>query len=420
MGVIKLKTDPFPPPGRDPVLCVDLDRTLTCSDTLVDSIVLLIGRKAWPVLFWFLRQWISKGRLAAKHALADYILPEPSTLPYNKDVVEMIYKAKSDGRRTCLVTAADGRIAQSVADHLGFFDDVIASTETINLKGKAKIAALDARFGSNNWSYVGDSKADTPVLDHSAVAHPLGDVPTSNRRIERLPPASPKSPFWYWLDAIRIHQWVKNSLVLIPVIASHQLISADLWSVLLSAVLSFCFVASSTYLFNDIMDLAADRQHSKKKDRPFAAGALNPLHGLAVAAVLLLIGMVLATFVNPGFVLCIAGYLSLTLAYTFHLKHKPPIDILALAALYAARVGAGAVAASVPLSPWLMLFILLLSIFLGVVKRLSELTSEGRSRLYNRSVKLAPPEPVIRVDDADQLTPAGVGPGPLLPFDSTD
>jgi len=385
MGVIQIKTDVRPHSGRSPVLCVDLDRTLTVSDTVVDSIVLLVGLKAWSVLFWFVRQWLSNGRLAAKRALADYVVPEPATLPYNKDVIELIYKAKSDGRRTCLVTAADSRVAQSVADHLGLFDDVIASTERINLKGSAKVQALDALYGANNWSYVGDSKADTPVLNRSAVAYPVGSAPTSNVRVERLPAASPRSALWYWLDAIRIHQWVKNVLLLIPVIASHQVISPERWGTLLTAILSFCLVASSTYLFNDIMDMAADREHSKKKERPFASGALNPLYGLVAAAALLALGLGFASWVNATFLLCVGGYLALTLTYTFHLKRKPPVDILTLGALYAARVGAGSVAAGVPLSPWLMLFTLLLSIFLGVIKRLAELTSEGRSRLYTRS-----------------------------------
>ena len=174
--------------------------------------------------------------------------------------------------------------------------------------------------------------------------------------------------------ALRVHQWAKNALIFVPVAAAHQLGDP---STLLDAVLAFVafsLCASSVYLLNDMLDLEADRMHHSKCNRPFAAGRLSLLFGLAAAPLLLVIAFGMAAILLPiKFLVVLAAYYVATLAYSFLLKRLVMIDVLALAGLYTIRIVAGAAATTIPLSFWLLMFSIFIFLSLAVVKRYAEL-----------------------------------------------
>jgi len=182
--------------------------------------------------------------------------------------------------------------------------------------------------------------------------------------------------------ALRPHQWAKNALIFAPLLAAHQARSLHQLSAVLMATVAFCLCASSVYILNDLLDLEADRAHPRKSRRPFASGALSIKTGLVLGPLLLLGGVVLAAFLPGKFQLVFATYYVLTCAYSFDLKGRVIVDTLSLAALYTLRIIAGAAAADVPLSFWMLLFSIFLFLSLAFVKRYAELDSlRRRARL---------------------------------------
>jgi 4-hydroxybenzoate polyprenyltransferase len=180
------------------------------------------------------------------------------------------------------------------------------------------------------------------------------------------------------IRALRPHQWAKNSLILVPLLAAHRV--SDPGSLLagLLACAAFSLCASSVYLVNDLLDLEADRAHPRKSKRPFAAGDLSLLAGLALAPCLLAAAVIIAAFLPQKFWLVLGTYYALTCAYSFALKGLVLVDALALAGLYTLRIIAGSAAVAVPLSFWLLLFSVFLFLSLAFVKRFAEL--EGLRR----------------------------------------
>jgi 4-hydroxybenzoate polyprenyltransferase len=172
---------------------------------------------------------------------------------------------------------------------------------------------------------------------------------------------------------IRPHQWIKNLLVFVPLITSHQLSRLDLLSKACAAFVAFCLVASSVYVLNDLFDLQSDRAHASKCKRPFASGDL----GLGWAAVLgpglLLAGFAVTACWAPSALWVLAGYFALTLFYSYWLKRKLLLDVFALAALYTFRMLMGSAAYHVELSVWLLSFSMFLFLSLGFAKRSAEL-----------------------------------------------
>jgi 4-hydroxybenzoate polyprenyltransferase len=208
-----------------------------------------------------------------------------------------------------------------------------------------------------------------------------------------------------WIKALRLHQWVKNALMFVPILLAHQIFDVAKLSTLVVAFMGFNICASSVYLLNDLLDLSADRKHPRKRNRPFAAADLPLKQGLAAIPLLLAAGFGLAVLASPPFAAVLATYYALTLAYSFDLKRRPLLDVFALASLYTLRIIAGGIAASVVLSPWLLGFSVFLFLSLGVVKRVAEIGAsrqQGSAVLNGRG---------YRVDDLPMLEILGVAAG---------
>jgi len=373
--------------GREIVLVVDLDGTLIRSDMLLESFWSAFARD-WRTPLWAVGGLI-RGRAALKARMAECGAPDPASLPYNPTVLERIRDWRDAGGRVALVTAADQRLADAVAGHLGLFDEVHGSDGVTNLKGPAKAAFLRDRFGAGGYAYIGDSRADLPVWETAAEAITVCAPPALRARVDAIRPgathlAPPSGGLAAALRAMRPHQWLKNLLVFFPMIAAHLFSAATLVQGVL-AFLAFGLVASSVYVLNDLLDLAADRAHPRKRTRPLASGALPLMRGMAMVPVLLAAGLLVALFLNPMFLVVLCGYYLLTVVYSLWLKRKMLIDICVLAALYTLRVVAGGVATDIALSVWLLAFSVFFFLALAAVKRQAELVDASQRGVANAS-----------------------------------
>lgn len=182
------------------------------------------------------------------------------------------------------------------------------------------------------------------------------------------------------LRALRPHQWAKNVLLLVPLLAAHRIADLAALGAAFVGMVAFSLCASSMYVLNDLLDLEADREHPRKSARPFARGDLSVATGVVVAAALLATGLVISLALPVKFLQALAVYCALALAYSFVLKRFLLLDALALAGLYALRIIAGAAATAVPPSFWLLLFSLFLFLSLAFVKRYAELDALGRQQ----------------------------------------
>lgn len=357
-------------------LCVDLDGTLIHSDLLLESLLLLIKRN--PLYLLMLPLWLLKGKAALKAEIAKRIVLDASALPYNTDLLRWITEQKGQGRTLWLCTASNFRLAELVARHCALFDGVISSSDTLNMSGSNKARQLSTQFGIQQFDYCGNHNVDLSVWKASKGAIVVNGNTRLVRAAEAVSPVLATFPqvrqrLRATVRSLRLHQWVKNILLFIPMAAAHILDKPGTLLHALLAFLAFGFSASSVYLLNDMLDLEADRKHPKKKRRPFAAGELSLLVGLFLAPLLLLGAAVLASFLPPEFRLVLVCYYGLTLAYSFGLKRVVLVDTLVLAALYTIRIVAGAAAVDVPLSFWLLLFSVFLFLSLALVKRYAEL-----------------------------------------------
>jgi len=179
------------------------------------------------------------------------------------------------------------------------------------------------------------------------------------------------SAFTY-LRAARPHQWLKNVIVFVPVLAAHRIDPVPLAKTTLAFV-AFCAIASSGYLLNDLRDMAADRAHPRKRNRPLASGALRPAQAIGAAVFLMMLGAALAVPLGLGFVALLALYFAMTSAYSLLFKRIPVADICILAFLYTLRIAAGGAATAIPVSVWLFAFAMFLFFSLAAVKRQAEL-----------------------------------------------
>jgi 4-hydroxybenzoate polyprenyltransferase len=177
-----------------------------------------------------------------------------------------------------------------------------------------------------------------------------------------------------WAKSLRLHQWLKNLLIFVPLLAAHQVSHLPAVMAAILAFFAFGLCASSVYLLNDLLDLEDDRHHPTKRQRPLASGAVPLVWGVALFPVLLLLGGAIAwSWLPREFGMVLVGYYLLTLAYSLHLKRRVMVDVMVLASLYTTRIVAGSAAIDARLSFWLLAFSMFIFLSLALVKRYAEL-----------------------------------------------
>ncbi|MCF8162268.1 MAG: UbiA family prenyltransferase [Polynucleobacter sp.] len=371
-------------------LAVDLDGTLILTDTLHESAVRAL--RSHPLQTLQIPLWLAQGKAFLKQRLANLTEFDATALPYNHDLLVWLKEQRALGRRLILCTASDRLMADAVASHLGIFDEVMASDGVNNLSALHKAAALKERFGHQGFDYAGNSADDLPVWSEARHAIVV-NASTSVQRLARERGEVEKEFPSLSLNAgalpsvLRMHQWLKNLLLFIAPLAAHQAPSADLSSMLLLAFFSFSLCASAVYIANDLFDLDSDRHHPRKRLRPFASGRVSVAKGVVLFSLLLLNAFLFAIPIGSAFVGWLLFYFLLTCAYSWGLKRVVLIDCLVLAMLYTVRIIAGAAAAGISLSFWLLAFSVFLFLSLAFVKRYAELKTHadvGRDHAHGR------------------------------------
>ena len=356
-------------------LVVDLDGTLIKSDLLLESFMLLI--RANPLNLIWVVMWLLKGKSTLKEEIAKRADIPVEYLPYNRDLIDYLKDEAASGREIILATASHERYAHDVAQYLQCFDAVLATNRLVNLSGSKKREALIERYGEGGYVYAGNAKVDLKVWSHGSAAVVVGNkglvkAAESLCSVERT--FEQKSPsLKVFIKALRVHQWVKNGLIFIPLITAHQLQNIEMLMMSLLGFIAFSVCASSVYFLNDLLDLFDDRRHATKCKRPFAAGSLSLLVGIIGTPILLLIAILACWFLPTEFQLVLAVYYILTLAYSFTLKRLVMVDVVTLASLYTIRIVAGAAAIGVLLSFWLLSFSIFVFLSLAIIKRYTEL-----------------------------------------------
>ena len=407
-------------------LCVDLDGTLVKSDTLLDTVIVLARQSPGSLLQF--PGWISQGKAAFKRQVSLLAAIDVVHLPYNQPLLEYLRQQHAEGREIYLATGADTLLAERVAAHLGIFAGVLASDGNVNLTGRNKLAAFKERFPAG-FCYIGNARPDVPLLTHCVnpmVANPHRSLRAGLRSAGVVPArtfSDATSPVKAWLRAIRLHQWAKNVLIFLPVLLAHVHAAGPIAAAGL-AFLSFGLAASATYILNDLLDLEADRHHLRKRRRPFAAGDLSPIAGVATIVLFFATSLAIAVVIprvlvawSPQFVHAGQGsflgwlvlYAVTTTAYSLRLKRMMLVDVIVLSGLYTIRILAGSAASGVPVSQWLAAFSIFFFLSLAFVKRFSEL--EGIRMRSEASGTIALKGRGYNLSDLEQLRSFGTSSG---------
>ena len=357
-------------------LCVDLDGTLVKSDTLVDSLLVLL--RTHPAQLMGLPASLLRGKAAFKAYVTSHVSLDVAHLPYNRPVLHYLQEEHRQGRPIYLATGANEALARRVADHLGIFTGVLGSDGATNLTGNKKLNELRSRLGDGPFDYIGNDTPDLPLLAQAAVAM-VANPSLSLRRKMRSSSLKParvfqerRHPVQSALKCIRPHQWAKNLLLFLPLFLSHDVTAAHL----LAALVAFCclsLAASATYVINDLLDIEADRHHPRKRFRPFASGDLSAFSGLCIVAVFLALAFAGARMLPAAFFLWLLVYIAATLSYSLYLKRVALVDVLVLSGLYTLRLLIGGAATNTLISHWLAGFAIFLFLSLAIVKRFAEL-----------------------------------------------
>lgn len=372
-------------------LAVDLDGTLIKTDLLVESFLGLLKIRFW--LVFVIPYWLMRGKAYLKTKIAEQVEIDPAYLPYHKEFLGFLRHERANGRKLVLATASHKRYALAIAEHLGIFDDILATEYPNNLSGSKKLERLLAMFGEKGFEYAGNAKVDFKIWPHAQSAilvNPVFGVKNEAARqrtnvshtfIESAGNLS------VYAKALRPHQWIKNVLVFVPLLAGHRLSDAAATLDCLLAFVAFCLVASSAYILNDLLDLPSDRKHRRKKLRPFASGNIQAIAGLAMTALLLVVAGCIANTVSLAFLTILIAYYGATLAYSLKLKNFAMLDVVTLAGLYTMRIVSGAVAMMSPPSFWLLAFSMFFFLSLAQIKRYSEVLNfrkEGGGQIAGR------------------------------------
>jgi 4-hydroxybenzoate polyprenyltransferase/phosphoserine phosphatase len=360
-------------------LYVDVDGTLVRTDLLHEAAWRYLKRAPWRMfqLLWLALQ----GRARLKTFLARKTQFDPASLPYEQAIVDLIARRKRAGHRTILITASHRKYAHDIAEHLEMSDGAYGSTNRENLKGAVKLSRIQSLCEGRKFVYAGNSAADRPIWAASEkgilVNAPSKDVKAAALSGHTALVVKTRPALWRtFLTEMRLHQWVKNILVFVPLFTSHSYNNLHLDFLALVAFLAFGLSASGHYFLNDLIDLDSDRMHRTKRMRPLAAGDLPIPYGAAGAIILPLAGLSLSLAALPlNFFYMLLAYLTLTNLYSFYLKSRSTADIFALSLLYTIRVVAGGAAVDIALSSWLLAYSMFVFISLAYLKRYIELTN---------------------------------------------
>ncbi len=363
------------PNARTRPLCVAFDGTVITTRVLSERMALLFRERPWVA--FALPFWVLGGRDHLRRRLATITRLDASNLPYRAPLIAALRRSREAGRRIVLATLTDHEIAQRVADHLGVFDEVCAVDATSRMRSESLREALLGSY-PDGFDYIGQSEIDLPILEVATRGYLIGASPRVAGAAQRLKQVDIVSRRGSVLSALlkelRPHQWAKNALVILPGLLANNTHPFPTLARGTLAAATFSLCASAGYVFNDLLDLEADRIHPSKAKRPFASGALPIIFGFPLFLGLLVASFSLAILGLPrAFTAMLGAYFVGTVSYSLYLKRFLMLDVLVLAALYTHRILAGGIATGVKVSAWLLGFSMFLFTSLAFAKRFVEL-----------------------------------------------
>ncbi len=332
-----------------------------------------------------------------------------AVIPYNEEVKAFV-ESERQHRTTVLVTGSHSTIADKVANDTQLFDLVKGSDIDTNLTSHRKRDWLVKEFGEKGFDYIGNDTDDLNVWPAArnalVVSAPTGITSKTNQTFTKVFETSQSKAMDYF-SLLRVHQWSKNVLVLVPFALDQRF--GD-WSATLSILIAFlamCLLASLTYIVNDMLDLQADRQNPTKAKRALPSTRVSLLQGAKVIGLLLLAVVILSFFLPAAFNLILLSYALMTLSYSFVFKRYVILYVCMIAALHTLRVVGGTVAIAAEWSFWLLAFSMFIFFSLALAKRVAELINlqkDNKERTIGRD---------YRVSDLPVLIATGVSTGYL-------
>lgn len=372
-------------------LFVDLDGTYTKTDLLFESF--LVAFKQNPLILFSCFLWLLKGKSYIKHQLSERANLNLELLPLNEELNSFLQAEKEKGRKIYLATASNEKYARKIVEQHPIFDGYISSSETINLKGAEKLRKIENI--SSKFSYAGNDVVDFEIFaqaEESVLVNPTfkAQRKAQHFRVDKTLDMH-KPSLGVWLKQIRVHQWLKNLLIFVPLLVSGEFVDFSDVMTTICAFFAFSLLASSTYILNDLLDIESDRAHSVKKYRPLAAGTISIKDGVTAGLILFFASIITSLLIGSDFTLVLLSYLALTVLYSFKVKQYVAMDVVTLALLYTIRILAGAAAVGVVASFWLLAFSIFVFLSLALVKRCSEIQSmesTGKERAKGRDYTL--------------------------------
>lgn len=351
-------------------LVVDLDGAVLRSGSLQHTV--FGAFRHGPAYLWRNPGFLLSGVEALKNTLIKQAVLDSETWPVRADVIDYLEAEARRHRRIILVTQANRIVAEAIVSRFPFIDSVIV-VDSAEDAGATKADLLAERF-PEGFLYAGDPARDADVWAIADGKIMVSSNPASQASAGEAITTFPVQPVAIRAlrKCLRLHQWAKNSLVFLPALLDGKAGDASAWLYATLGFLALSFVASATYVVNDLWDLSDDRRHWSKSKRPLASGEVPLAHAVAVAGALLAIGFLLALAVNWQSTLLLVAYAVGTLSYSLGLKRIPLLDVLVLASLFTVRLGMGMALTDAKLSYWLLVFSMFVFASLSAAKRHTE------------------------------------------------
>jgi 4-hydroxybenzoate polyprenyltransferase len=188
------------------------------------------------------------------------------------------------------------------------------------------------------------------------------------------------------LQTLRPRQWTKNVAIFAALVFSQRLFELKFLLDTILAFLLFCLLSGSVYILNDLIDLEQDKKHPQKSKRPLASGKLSPSVAITVGTIIMVVSIAASYRLSIPFGMVATSYLILQIVYSFYLKHLVILDVFCVAAGFVLRVVGGAEVIQVPISSWLLICTILLSLFLAMSKRRHELILLEDNAVHHRKI----------------------------------
>lgn len=362
-------------PETDVPLVLDVDGTLLRTDLLYESFWAALGSDFTATMRVVARYWKRPERL--KGALIEIARPSIELLPVRVSVHDLAQRALEQGRRVCLVSGSHQDLVDDLAKRLDLPGPHFGSDSERNLTDATKAAFLREQFGTGGYDYAGNAAPDLKSWEGARKIIAVEPGAVLAQKIAAMDkPTDIISDGWGPSDVvreIRPHQWLKNLLLFVPLLASHTFDLTAFLMVSLAAV-AFSLGASSIYILNDLLDLEADRSHPEKRFRPIASGRLPISAAMRLSVLLAAFTVSLGLFVSPAVALMTLAYMAGSLSYSLWLKKRRWLDLIALTGLFLLRILTGALAAGTSVTAHLLILAFVVFFTLACVKRLTALS----------------------------------------------